>query len=172
MKTQPKQQTIFQYIAFGPTASEANSILQQYGMPVAQSRTQLADSLAAVFSVNPNILKDLARIHPDREMIEEVFQEENQRKAPPMNASGNYANCSGCGGVHMNCSGCGGAHMNCSGCGGTCGGNKPQQSFSADGEGNSKNNTAQMMAQNNMLAVGFVLALFGVLVIALKSNKP
>lgn len=159
MRNQATKQTIFQYIAFGPTADEANNLLPNYGMPKAKNRTDLANTLAAIFQVNQEIMMDLAAIHPDRDIIEE-FIEKNKKPEPAPAPTHNFSNCSGCSG----------AHMNCAGCGGKCGGNggAMRSMFSADGNDSASRNPSQVMAQNNLMTVGVVLALFGVIVIALK----
>lgn len=144
---QPQQQTIFQYIAFGPTAGEANKMIVEYGMPQAKSRVQLAESLAALAQVHDSFIDELAEIHPDRELILGNMDSQDKRQiSHPVNFSGEHLNCAGCNGA------CGSANYH-----------------SANGQDAGGKNVAQMMAQNNMIAAALALVVVGfVAIVALK----
>lgn len=134
--------------------AEASQLMSQHGYTPAQSIKQLTAQLTHFILQNGDeAIRQLSFVHPDKEMILD-----HQAKA---SVNKGFSNFSGEGNFAGQPSY---TYNNCTGCGGTCG----AKHNNVDG---SNNASALNMSSHNTLNVLAVLAVFGVIALAVMRNK-
>ena len=131
--------------------AQAMQFLAQKGYQTPRNKSEAIDVLYDFInrSGEPG-LKELAKIHPDRDLILDNASYQNQ------NGVDGFNNCGGNG------------YNSCEGCGGKCGGKKPNYS---NVDGNSQPNMVNAMGRDQMFYVTVGLLVFGLTAIIISTNK-
>lgn len=153
----------------------ANELLIRNGYPHSANRDVLARNLNQfILKHRESALKQLAGIHPDKEIISNFAGDDNadgDENMPPVRSRRRV--CPGCGKKHSNvdgfdnCCGSSGAdgYSNCAGCGGACG---AKMHFNAAGDSQKQSTMNQAALVNKeMLAIVGVIALATIALIAI-----
>jgi hypothetical protein len=141
---------------------ELRQMVVDYGLKPAKNRLDLYKKVNAIVAKYKNqALKDIAKIHPDREFI--LWSVENEESAPKKEVVETKSSACGCSGADGEYSNCGGG---CAcGCGGKCGSSnnekQAKQYSSVDGD------TTPSALKNNMpiIVIGSLLAVGGLLLL-------
>lgn len=135
--------TIFDYIV-SHNAGKAKAFVNKYGFQPSKNANQLVGQMKSIVSnYGEETLKDLAKIHPDKDLIlsiQEVSADKEQ----------------------LNACGCG-SYANCEGCGGKCGAHKSPM-LNLDGDTKNENKTKQSTDIMPLAMVAMVTLIVAVII--------
>lgn len=149
---------------------ELNEMVVKYGLKPAKSSLELYKKVNAVVAkYKDEALKDIAKLHPDRDLILwSVGYKESSNGQPEVEEKSSAAGC-GCSGADGSYSNCGGCGCGCGvGCGCGCGNNQKNRMQYSNAEGQPVSDTIK----NNLplVVIGSLLVVGGLLFLGRQSG--
>lgn len=137
---------------------ELQKMVVKYGLRPAKNKLDLFKKVNAIVAkYKADALKDIAEIHPDRELI--LWSVGYGTPATPPPVSENKSSAAGCG-----CSAASGEYSNCGGCGCGCGcganavnKSTPMKFSNAEGDGANKDANMPLIIIGSLIAVGVLM---------------